>query len=94
MSPLGIEIMLHYHVRTDDYRQGDHRAPAVRDHLDFFVHENLLTPLTYGPDGRRFDQPQYAVTERGEAYVLALCSVTLPIAKTITKWETNVGEAK
>ncbi|SRR5258708_18365750 len=92
MSPLQIEILLHYNSRVDDYRNGDHNAPAVREAFDWFVRELLLEPVAtmtlckagLKPEpGRvyfaeKLPTPKYRVTERGRAYVESLCMTPLP----------------
>ncbi len=77
MSPLQIEIMLHYHTRLGDYRDGDFDAPAVRDAMEDFVTVGLL---------RRTDNPIpatpiYEATEATHVYVKALCAVPLPVKR-------------
>jgi hypothetical protein len=80
MSPLGIEIMLHYHVSVGQYgsdKDGGHcpsNAPAVRDMLLFLAKEEMLG---YIKDGQG-----YEITGRGRAYVDFLQDVPFPI----TKW--------
>jgi len=76
MSPLGIEILLHYHCRVDDFRSGDFSAPAVRDLIDAFTSEGMLIPNAT-PGYHR----TYQLSERGETYVNALCRVPYPINK-------------
>lgn len=65
MSPLALEILLHYKSRADDYRQGDHSAPAVRDAIDAFVATGFLQvgDQTFGRC--------YSLAVRGEAAVEA-----------------------
>ena len=72
MTPLEIGILLHYHYSTEDYRQGDFSAPAVRSTIDEFRDKlNLLGPSAYPGQ-------TYQLTDRGKAYVRALCSLPLP----------------
>lgn len=48
MTPLQIEIVLHYYVRPTDYRDGDFTAPAVSQALDHFKRAGVLKDAT-GP---------------------------------------------
>lgn len=82
MSPLEIEILLWYHTRPVDFREGDFSAPAVRSAIDRFrdVH-GLLQERTEKVSG---DFRTYSLTERGEVYVSALMSLPLPVRE--CKW--------
>ncbi len=81
MTPLEIEILMHYACKADDYRDGDHSAPAVKDALNRFTGDEALLrhegfrPEKFG-DGRL--KARYAVTPRARAYLEALCKVPLP----------------
>ena len=77
MSPLEIEILLHYYYCPGDYQNGDFSAPAVEDAIERFrdVH-NLLEP-TQSMDVHH--DPHYRITERGRVFVEALCNMPLPI---------------
>jgi hypothetical protein len=81
MTLLEIEILSHYRCRADDYRNGDHSAPAVKEALARFVDDGLLTMAGFNverfPDGTL--KARYAVTERTRAYLDALQSVPLPV---------------
>lgn len=78
MSPLEIDIVLWYHTRAVDYRDGDFSAPAVRQTIDAF--KGALGLLELFPDGERptGDCRTYRLTERGRAYVTALTALPLP----------------
>lgn len=73
MTPLEIEILLHYATRATDYRNGDFSAPAVRDAVERFVGAGLLVERDPG------QTPLYWMLERGHAYVDALCKLPLPV---------------
>lgn len=73
MTPLHIEIMLHYNASPDDYREGDFSAPAVREALDLFLSEYLIE------HGGRRPSTNYQITDRGLAYVRFLCEMPLPV---------------
>lgn len=72
MSPLQIEILLHYYCRSGDYRENDFSAPAVREAIDNFRgREDMLCPCESG-------SRSYRLTERGQAFVDALQRLPLP----------------
>lgn len=71
MTPLEIEILMHYATRGGDYREADFSAPAVRAAIDaFHQREGLLR----SGDGRRCYEP----TERCMVFAEALTRVPLP----------------
>jgi hypothetical protein len=77
MSPLEIEILLHYYCLPTDYRDGDFSAPAVKNAIERFRDElNLLEP-TQSMDV--YHDPHYRITERGRVFVEALCNMPLPV---------------
>ena len=79
MTPLEIEIVLHYDTRANDYREGDFSFPAVRETLDRFREELHL--LEHWPeDDKSPTNPTYQITERGRFYAQALKAVPLPVA--------------
>lgn len=71
MTTIAIEIMLHYYCRTDDFRDGDFSAPAVKELMESFVVEDFLAPQTDG-------STKYVLLERGKVYVEALKNVRFP----------------
>lgn len=78
MSPLEIEIMLHYYWSPDDYRAGqdNQEAPAVLKALYKFQRLSMLTPITiYDPSDNR---AALKITKKGVAYVMALKAVEPP----------------
>lgn len=83
MTPLEIEILMHYGCKADDYRNGDHSAPAVTDALNRFLNEGLLTHDGFKPEcfTNGALKARYAVTPRARFYLEALCQVPLPIQK-------------
>lgn len=86
MSPLEIEILLWYRARGTDFRDGDFRAPAVREAIDRFrdkddlLEKGLQTPGSYAA---------YRLTDRGNAFVAAILALPLPICR----WEIPEAEA-
>ena len=79
MSPLKIEIILWYHVRKGDYRDGDFSAPAVRGALDEFIGAGLLRPRNHLDDVHK--EGSYVLTEGGTLLVHRLCSTPWPQLK-------------
>jgi hypothetical protein len=77
VTPLEIDILLWYHTRAVDYRDGDLSAPAVRDTIDWFKGKAGLLCLR-APTGDG-DYRTYCLTDRGNAYVAALTSLPLPV---------------
>lgn len=73
MTPLEIEILIHYYGHADDFRSGDFSAPAVRDAIDWFKDGGKLLELDAGGNGR-----SYKLSERGVVFVEALCNTKLP----------------
>lgn len=75
MSPLQISILLHYHCRTTDFRDGDFSAPAVRQSIDWMRDGSNLIQESNEDHCTR----AYMLTERGQTYVEALKAVPLPV---------------
>lgn len=71
MTPLQLEILLHYYAKADDYRCGDFGAPSVRDAIEHFKREELL-------ESDPTQQRCYTLGERGRVLVEAVLSVPLP----------------
>lgn len=74
MTPLQIEILLHYYTTPTDYRDGDFFAPSVREAIDDFRKLNILVNSVKSG-------VNYALSEGGQRYVERLCSVPLPQIK-------------
>lgn len=70
MTPLGVEIMLHYYYSPVDYREGDITAPAVNSMLYDLCAEGMLMGNGTGP---------LRITDRGKVWVEAICSVPFPV---------------
>jgi hypothetical protein len=85
ITPLAIEILLHYNACPGDYRDGDFSAPAVEELMTWFVSEGLLIPLS--PRGSRYGG-SYQIAPRGRALVEGWCSVPLPENEWRIPWET------
>ena len=75
MTPLQIEIALHYHCCPGDYDPERLDAPAVKEALEGFVECGLLRRST------RSGQFYEGVNTPLTMYVEALCKVQLPELK-------------
>lgn len=73
MTPIKLEILLHYFACSEPYPRSS--APAVQDAVHFLVIKDLLAT---GND----DQPFY-VTERGAAYIKHLLTIPFPVKQWI-----------
>lgn len=76
MTPLEIEILLHYHSKGGDYKDGDRSAPAVLDAINTFTGVTGLLEYDYSTNGRSLK-----MTEKGHVYVKKICSISLPKVK-------------
>lgn len=78
--PLFIMMMLHYYALPGPYAENEPRhqaSTACQKFHEQMVREQLL---------RRLDEPDnygcgYEITQKGRAYVDALCVMPLPVAK-------------
>lgn len=77
MTPLEIEMLLHYHCRADEHPRLD--APAVRDALHGFLKDGILRTRTVEEmRPAMVNGSSYTPTERGCTLVRALCAVPYP----------------
>lgn len=86
MSPLQINILLHYYARCNDYRDGDFSAPAVAEAIEIFKLAKVFEPL----DPSRYTNPdevtkRFQLTKKGLGIVEKLCSVPIPLNKATAK---------
>lgn len=75
MTPLQIKMMLHYYTSADPYAKDDPwhaSSDAVSLQRTMLVRDGLLGNAC-GTD--------WVVTDRGRAYVEALCNMPLPVKK-------------
>ena len=91
MTPLEIDILLHYYTTPVDYRDGDFSAPAVRKAVDEFVADGLLRPTKQKSGG--IGPLSYETTERAQVFLQALCALPLPELRWVmpTKTTGEVG---
>lgn len=76
MTPLQIKMILHYYTIHAPYAEDDPlhaNSPAVMQQRNCLASDNLIEACN-SPSG-------YRTTERGEAYVNALCAMPLPVSK-------------
>lgn len=86
MTPLMIEIMLWYNCRADEYGRCDDNlsAPAVKEALKWLDGRDMLKCSIFEGDATK-----YTITDKGSAYVQALCRVGLPDIR----WHVEMAEA-
>lgn len=76
LSPLEVEILIHYYCSNKDFRNID--APAVDSAILGFVELGLLKRI----DNRHLGDPRYEGNNNAlKVYVDAICSVPLPELK-------------
>lgn len=77
MTPLQIRMMLHYYAIAEPYAADDPRhghSAAVFEQRQSLVDASLIETDEHSGSG-------YKATDRGVAYVEALCALPLPIKK-------------
>ena len=77
ITPLHIEIMLHYNIGGSDYRDGDFSASAVREYINQLHEENLLEAV---PEYQECTL-KYFITDKGLVWIDCLCKTPMPIQK-------------
>lgn len=76
MTPLHIEMLLHYYTRPGDYRDGDFSASAVSEYLAQLLENGLIGPLQdEGPEERT----AYQITDKGKFLVNVICNMPMPV---------------
>lgn len=76
MTPLEIEILVHYYCSKTDFRNLN--APAVAESINNFVNLGFLQRSVFSLD----NEPEYyGVLEAIEPYIEAICAVPLPTKK-------------
>ncbi len=78
MTPLEIEILLHYYGKAGDYHDGDFRYPAVRNAITAFIDIGLLTTE---PENGMYPHRTYHPTAGLRLYVETICKIPLPVKK-------------
>ncbi len=87
MSPLQINILLHYHAHVDDYC-GKHFSSAAKEFIEEFLRNGMLRENTKSDQYSRL----YELSDRGKAYVRALMEVPLPQCVWRINWPAIDGE--
>lgn len=73
MTPLQIEMLLHYHCSCKtDYNNGDFNVPAVQEAIDWFLKVEVLKRR------ERTSRFTFELTLRGKVYVERLINTPLP----------------
>ena len=90
MTPLEIEIILHYYTREGDYRDGDFSAKTI----DLFVALDLLR-LKEKQDDIPMNFSLYEITRRGNFFVEeGLMKVGIPVSHFVIPAEGEDGGEK
>ena len=77
MTPLELNILLHYRGCADDFRNGDFSAPAVRSAIDWFRGDaGLLEPIKQ----EDCQNAAYKLTDKGMFFAEQLCMMPLPVS--------------
>lgn len=78
ITPLHIQLLLHYHCNCEPYSKDNYEHAHSRSVIEFMGHLvvnwGLLVKDASAESG-------YRTTEKGAAYVDMLCSVPLPVCK-------------
>jgi hypothetical protein len=78
MTPLKIEILLHYYCSPEEYREGDLSAPAVEEAIEWFL-DNGLLELADHRDKEKCGG-SFRATDRAKALIEAWCNTPLPVS--------------
>ncbi len=81
MTPLQIEILLHYHTRPGDHPDAARPPPPYDDAFNYFLRNGYLIPKNSATT------PGYKATEKLHVYCEALCNVPEPVQKWVIKYE-------
>lgn len=79
MTPLQINMLLHYYAIAEPYavREQEHaNSPAVHEQRHILVNWGLIKVDITNPSG-------FSVTDKGLVYVEAICNIPLPVMR----WE-------
>lgn len=79
MTPLELDILLHYYSHANDWRDGDFTAPVCDETFNKFMLQGLLTRNIGDPNSGAEPNPQYRPTDRLNAFVHLLCKTPLPV---------------
>lgn len=79
MTPLVLDIIMHYYARGNDYRDGDFSAPAVAEARGALLAKSIIREAT--PEENFDGMQEYRLTDRGHAYVEKVLSIEFPVQK-------------
>lgn len=74
MTPLEIEIAIHYATKSGDYRDGDFSAKSVTSAIHWFANEGMIELCRVGPECQK-----YQATDKLKFFVDHLCTIPLPV---------------
>ncbi len=77
LTPAILEILLHYHYRSNDYEV---KSDTAMKGIETLLNLKLIEP--YAPPSR--PEASYIITDRGQAHVDGLCTLPLPEQKWIS----------
>lgn len=78
MSPLTLQIIIHYCVRAVDYRDGDLSAPAVKQVIAYLENEEMIRKVTKDDDNC-FHTMKYVGTTKARYYLDYICKIPFPV---------------
>lgn len=85
MTPLAIDILMHYHCRADDY---PHLSPPAQQKLiDYFLSDDYLVNNSVANRAR--EHPKYLPTDKLHFYCEALCAMPEPVQKWVIEGVDN-----
>ena len=82
MTPLHIDILIHYHVSSTEYGKefNNFDAPAVKDAINWMIGANLIEA-----EHDVACERAYRTTDKGAFYIDAICNLPLPQKRMV--WE-------
>lgn len=82
MTPLQIEMLLHFHCTPGPFPRMD--APACIEAVEGFLRDELVYPVDVSDC--------FVLSERGRAYVKLLCQMPLPVANWVIPgpWQPSI----
>jgi hypothetical protein len=84
-SPSNIEVLLHFHTTPE--RHPRENAPAVVSAIRGFIQRGCLVP-----DDEAQEVGRYRTTDKGKAWVKALCNVEEPRVVYFDQYGNNLNE--
>ena len=84
MVPVQLEVMLHYYYSPVDHPMVESNPPIWTTTRRWFLEAGLLETYPEIKGKPQLNAPVYKITERGRAFVKALCDVPLPVQAWVT----------